>query len=288
MVRGDPPLVDPDRHLVFQSELRPGSAQLAGTFDDARPGANDTCVGSGYAPLTEIERLVLDAEEHLNSAGFKERFPETGQDIKVTAVRSGRSLSLVLSLAFVCARIADEDGYFARKAEIAAELERFASGRLRDLDAVQVTINPLDEPGRGSDGVYLTVLGTSADGADGGQVGRGNRPNGINSFNRRLATGGVAGKNPVSNVGKIYNLLAGELAARLHREVDGLEEVQVSVCSQIGQPIDRPFAVSVRATPTADVPARGAEDVIQRVVAEQFAGIDDFVERLLNDPPRVC
>ena len=61
---------------------------------------------------------------------------------------------------------------------------------------------------RGAGGMYLTVLGTSADGADGGQVGRGNRVNGLISLHRPMSTEAAAGKNPVSHVGKIYNLLA--------------------------------------------------------------------------------
>jgi S-adenosylmethionine synthetase len=281
------PLVDPERHVQFRSELRAGSAQLTDLFERERLGANDTCVGSGFAPLTETEALVLAAEEYLNSAPFKERFPETGQDIKVTGVRRGRELSLILSLAFVDAAIPNEAAYFDRKVAVVDALERFARSRVREIDSVEVAINTLDREGHGPAGVYLTVLGTSADGADGGQVGRGNRPSGVNSFNRPLATGAVAGKNPVSNVGKIYNLLAGHLAGLVHRSIDGLAEVQVSLCSAIGRPIDEPFAVSVRAVPDGAEPA-GADGEIRRIVEEQLSTVDAFVDRLVHDPPRVC
>ena len=46
----------------------------------------------------------------------------------------------------------------------------------------------------GSEGVYLSLLGTSAEDADSGQVGRGNRVNGLISLNRPLGTEAAAGK----------------------------------------------------------------------------------------------
>ena len=276
------PHVDPEQHVRFESELRPGSVQLGDLFARERLGSNDTAVGSGYAPLTETERIVLLTEEHVNSPAFKERYPQTGQDVKVSGARIGRALTLVLSLAFVDAEVPDEAAYFASKNEISIELVRFAESHARTIESVDVRINTLDEPGRGVSGVYLTVLGTSADGADGGQIGRGNRPSGVNAFGRPLATAAVAGKNPVANVGKIYNLFAGELARVVHERVEGLEEVHVSLASAIGRPIDEPLAVIVRAVPG------GADDEIARLVESELAGIDAFVERLVHDPPRVC
>jgi len=40
-----------------------------------------------------------------------------------------------------------------------------------------VNSNTLDDPNRGENGMHLTVLGTSAEGGDCGQVGRGNKVN---------------------------------------------------------------------------------------------------------------
>jgi S-adenosylmethionine synthetase len=44
--------------------------------------------------------------------------------------------------------------------------------------------------------MYLTVLGTSAEGGDSGQVGRGNRVNGVIALNRPISTEAAAGKKP--------------------------------------------------------------------------------------------
>jgi S-adenosylmethionine synthetase len=64
------------------------------------------------------------------------------------------------------------------------------------LDSVDVQINMLDDEARGRDGMYLTVLGTSAESGDGGEVGRGNRVNGLISFCRPMTMEAAAGKNP--------------------------------------------------------------------------------------------
>jgi S-adenosylmethionine synthetase len=85
------PRVDPERHLKYQVEMRPGSRQLAGALQASIVRANDTSAVVGYAPLTTTEKLVLDCECYLNSADFKARFPETGEDVKVLGIRDNRS-----------------------------------------------------------------------------------------------------------------------------------------------------------------------------------------------------
>jgi S-adenosylmethionine synthetase len=282
------PLVRPERDLVFQNELHPGSIQITDLFAREELGANDTCVGSGYAPLTETEELVLSAERFLNSAEFKRRFPETGQDIKVTGLRRDRKLTLILSLAFIDSRIPDEQTYFQRKEQIGLELKHFLKERMRRIEELEISINTLDQPGRGVAGIYLTVLGTSADGADGGQVGRGNRPNGVNSFMRPLSTSAVAGKNPASNVGKIYNLFAYELARRIQIAIDGLEEVYISLFAQIGASLDRPVVTAVRVVPGAGTLVRSVEQDIAEIVRENLSEIPAFAKRLAHDGLPVC
>jgi S-adenosylmethionine synthetase len=62
---------DPDVHVQYQVELKPGSASLAARYRRAGvPTANDTSATVGDAPLAETERLVFEAERCLNSPGF--------------------------------------------------------------------------------------------------------------------------------------------------------------------------------------------------------------------------
>jgi len=73
--------VDPDRHLRYQVELKPGSEELVSLFLERKGvlGANDTSAAVGYAPLSDTERLVLEVERHLNSAPLRRAFRKPGR-----------------------------------------------------------------------------------------------------------------------------------------------------------------------------------------------------------------
>jgi S-adenosylmethionine synthetase len=280
--------VDPVRHVVYQNELRPGSPELVDIFARAELSANDTSAAVGYAPLTETERLVLEAERYLNSSELKQRFPEVGEDVKVMAVRREGALSLTVAAAFVDRFIPEARVYFERKAAVRAELQRHLESRLQSLHSLDVALNTLDDPARGSGGMYLTVLGTSAEGADGGQVGRGNRVNGLISLHRPMSTEAAAGKNPVSHVGKIYNLLAHRMAQHICDAVAGIEEAIVWLCSQIGRPLADPWSVAVEVVPAPGVHVTDLEQGVRDVIAGELARLPAFVDRLIRGELPVC
>ncbi len=246
-IRGHLRLVDPDAHVRYRVVLAPGSAELTDIF--ARPGtvreANDTSAAVGYWPISPTERAVLDLERYLNSSAFKERWSETGEDIKVMGMRREKTLDITVAMPLLAGRIFSERAYFERKEAILADMKGFLDIR-REFDRLDLHFNTLDQPGRGLWGVYLSLLGTSAEDADSGQVGRGNRVNGLISLNRPLGTEAAAGKNPVSHVGKIYNVLAHRLARRIFETIPGLTEVYVLLLSRIGAPVDHPAMAAVQ------------------------------------------
>jgi len=281
-LRGNLRFVDPDVHVVFQNEIKPGSPELTDIFEREAIGANDTSAGVGYAPLSETEQLVLATERYLNSTAFKAAYPEAGEDIKVMGYRFGHHLTLTVAVAFVDRFIPDEKTYFERKAAIREDLQAFVDRQRRSIDKITVDINTLDEPGRGIGGMYLTVLGTSAEGGDGGQVGRGNRANGVIAFNRPSTTEAAAGKNPVSHVGKIYNLLSHEIANQIYVEVEGIREVTVWLCSQIGQPIDRPLMAAAQVILSDGMALEDVQDQVTEVIDRELAAIRHFTSRLIH------
>lgn len=281
-LRGHLRFVDPNEHVVFQNEIKPGSPELTDIFEREEVGANDTSAGVGYAPLSETEKLVLAVERHLNSTGFKAAHPEAGEDIKVMGYRFGRDLTLTIAIAFVSRFIDHERTYFERKAAIHDQLSEFVARRPHGMESIRIDINTLDEPTRGTAGMYLTVLGTSAEGGDCGQVGRGNRVNGVIAFNRPATTEAAAGKNPVSHVGKIYNLLSHEIAERIYLEVEGLREVTVYLCSQIGNAIDRPLVAAAQVILSDGAEFADVRQPIAAVIDREFATIHRFTERLIH------
>jgi S-adenosylmethionine synthetase len=205
-------------------------------------------------------------------------------------LRRGRALRLTVAIAFVDRFLADPGAYFARKAGVENELTGFLRPQLQELDSIQVQINTLDDPARGSGGMYLTVLGTSAEGADGGEVGRGNRVNGLISLNRPMTLEAAAGKNPVSHVGKIYNVLSHQMAERIHAatEAAGVEEVYVWLCSQIGRALDDPWSIAVDLALRPGADQREVEQPVRETVERELAEIDGFTARLARGELTVC
>jgi len=281
--------VDPEKHMNYQVEIKRGAESLTDIFERRGKflGANDTSAAVGFAPLTETERIVLETEKFLNGRLFKKEFPESGEDIKVMGLRKDRELHLTVAMAFVDRFVESERAYFKKKEEILSEIESFVNSKF-NMDRVHVYLNTADKKGRGIGGVYLTVLGTSADGGDCGQVGRGNRVNGIIPLNRPTCSEAAAGKNPVSHVGKIYNLLTYRMAERVYEEVSGINEVYVWLLSQIGQPINNPKVASVQVVLKPNTNLTRISKEIRESVESELDNIDRFSLDLAYGKIPVC
>jgi S-adenosylmethionine synthetase len=55
----------------------------------------------------------------------------------------------------------------------------------------------------------------------------------------------AAGKNPVSHVGKLYQLAAQRMAGAVAEEIEGVEDAACILVSQIGRPVDDPEVVDL-------------------------------------------
>jgi len=281
--------VDPEKHVRYQVELKPGSSGLVDIFKRKGKilGANDTSAAVGYAPMTKTEKTVLETERFLNSKEFKQRFPESGEDIKVMGYRNNNSLNLTVSMALVDRFIYSEEDYFEKKAKILEEINKFVN-KNTDFDNVNIQLNTLDARGRGLGGLYLTVLGTSADSGDSGQVGRGNRVNGLISLNRPFCSEAAAGKNPVSHVGKIYNVLTFKIAQHIYEEIPGLKEVYIWLLSRIGQPIDQPAVAAAQVVAEEPSLIDEVRSKIAAVIEYELENIDKFCMELAEGKISVC
>ena len=284
------PRIDLDRHLRLQSELRPSSAELTGIFEraDSALVANDTSALVGYAPMSDTERAVLETERYLNSREFKQLFPDTGEDIKVMGIRRCKALSLTVAMPFLEELIDAEAMYFRRKSDVVQALREHLVNSLGARLKATVLLNTLDRPGQGINGVYLSLLGTSAEDADSGQVGRGNRVNGLISLQRPAPAEAAAGKNPVSHVGKIYNVLAHRIANRIYTEVVGVQEVYVWLCSQIGAALDQPQVATAQVAPESGVRLASLQRRVADVLEDELARITTFISDLAEGRYTVC
>ena len=282
-IDGNLRFVDPDKDFKFEVELKPGSPELSDIFNRKGEvlGANDTSAAVGYAPLSPTEKMVLGVEHHLNSSAFKEEFPEAGEDIKVMAYRTGRDLHLTVAMPLIDRFVEDIDEYFGKKQALLDYTTTFAKEKAgSDLDNVFVYLNMLDLLDRGLDGIYLSVTGTSAEDADSGEVGRGNRVNGVIALNRPMGTEAAAGKNPVSHVGKIYTILAHRIANEIYSSIEGIREVYVWLCSQIGQPIDEPRVASAQLVLAPGIAIGQIEPLVKGVIDLELSNIGSFTTEL--------
>ena len=224
--------------LLWKNEIREGAAALNSVED--RSVSNDTSVGVGFWPLSPLEQMTLAIEDHMNAPAFKQRHPAAGEDIKVMAIRRGKAIEFIIACALVDRYIADVTDCAAKKAAILGDVTQFLHAACPQEHHVSLTLNALDDPARGADGLYLTVTGLSCEGGDSGQVGRGNRVNGLISFLRPQTMEAWAGKNPKSHVGRIYSFAAQSLARKLSEEIPEIKDATVVLVGKIGTPVDRP------------------------------------------------
>jgi S-adenosylmethionine synthetase len=246
----------PDEAINVDYLLRPGSAELRDLVENeaSAPRANDTSLGVAHAPLSETERLVLAVEETVASFG------PVGRDIKIMALRRNDRIDLTIAAAFVASRTPDLETYTTTKAQIEAAVSQVAQQFTSREVVARVNCGDLPAKGR----YYLTLTGTSAEAGDDGQVGRGNRANGLITPFRPMSIEAVAGKNPVSHIGKIYNVMAQRIADRLVEQFPQAEVV-CYMLSQIGAPITEPVMVHLE---VAGVPAKAVEGAARQVTAE--------------------
>jgi len=279
--------VDPEKHVKYQVELKKGSAALTDIFNRKGGilGANDTSAAVGYAPFTRTEKIVMETENFLNSRHFKGNFPESGEDIKVMGLRTNNELHLTVSMPMVDRFVKNSNDYFRKKDELLDQIKDFIKEK-NDLKKF-VYLNTLDEKKRGLTGTYLTVTGTSAEDADCGEVGRGNRVNGLIPLNRPVSNEAAAGKNPVSHVGKIYNVLSHKIANDIYVQIPDIKEVYVWLLSQIGRPIDKPKIAAAQIIMNKGSVALVRKE-IKEVIDKELVDIRDFCMDLARGEYKIC
>ncbi|MEM3277520.1 MAG: methionine adenosyltransferase, partial [Thermoplasmata archaeon] len=130
---------------------------------------------------------------------------------------------------------------------------------------------------------YITVTGLSMENGDDGSVGRGNRVNGLITPYRPMSMEASAGKNPVTHVGKLYNILSFKIADKIYDTAGGdLKEVNVRIVSQIGKPIDEPQVASIQVVPNANVNINKYKREFESIADSYLANISDLTMELMS------
>jgi S-adenosylmethionine synthetase len=266
--------LDLDKDIQFDYAVRPGSIDLTGVFDSSHhseevPLANDTSFGVGYAPFSDVEKVTLEAEKLLNSPKFKDQCKGSGEDIKVMTERIGNNVGITIAAAMVSRYINDVDEYVSYTNQIKDAVLDLAAKVIPEREATcQVNVGDNVE----KEILYLTITGTSAEAGDDGEVGRGNRSNGLITPCRPMSLEAVCGKNPINHVGKIYNVLATNMAREIVNRGGGdIIEAHVKLLSQIGRPITDPWVNSIEIIPAENVNFKSIEKIAEEVSAEKLS-----------------
>ena len=272
--------IDPEKHVRIHTYIRPGSVDLVDIYmrqlREGLPLSNDTSFGVGYAPFDDLENVVYHVEKRLNDKEFKKAHPEVGEDIKVMGVRVGEKIKITIACAFVDRFIKDINDYVEKREKVrktALEVAKEFTER-----EVEVDINTGDDVENAN--VYITVTGTSAEAGDDGEVGRGNRVNGLITPYRPMSLEAAAGKNPITHVGKLYNITANEIAKEVVKEIAEVEEAYVYMVSQIGKPVNQPLAVDVKVR--SSQPPSSFQKRVEEIVNEKLVEMKDIWKRLVS------
>jgi len=265
-------------HVRITPLVRPGSTDLRALFarGTRRLLANDTSCGAGFAPLSRLERLVLQVERALNDTNTKTRYPAIGEDVKVMAVRHAERVTLTVACAMVDRFVRNATDYSEHKIAV----QRIAMDVARAVGSLDVTVHVNAADDESSDVRYLTVTGTSAEAGDDGETGRGNRSSGLITPYRVMTMEAAAGKNPVTHVGKLYQLMSADLSRRIVTEIADITAAECLLVSEIGRPVSDPCLVDV----AVDRPAgQSARSQIEQLAADVLKSGDQLTADLLNE-----
>lgn len=233
--------LDPIKHAVIDSYAGRGAAELVSVVDHVT--ANDTSFGVSHWPRSALEGIVYNTANFINY-DLIDQFP-VGEDVKVMGYRSDGEIVLTVALPFIATEIKDLTEYVEVKQAAQAAIQSFADEVC--TRRVRVDVNTADNEEQGD--YYLTLTGTSAECGDDGAVGRGNRVNGVIAPFRATSLEAACGKNPISHVGKIYNVLSLRAAQAIVEEIKGIKGATVYVLAQIGKPLDQPLVATAQVHP---------------------------------------
>lgn len=249
-------------HIEFDSRIGETSTDLKNVYERDIPLSNDTSFGVGHAPLSGTEKTVRRLESELLE------IDEVGEDIKVMGLRNNGKLQLTVAAAIIDSRVSGLSDYKDSMQKIRRKARRLGE-KITGLKT-EVNVNTADNYEEES--VYLTVTGTSAEMGDDGSVGRGNRSNGLITPHRSMSMEAASGKNPVTHVGKIYNLASRKIAEEIHEKTG--EFAQVKMLSEIGTEIDQPKNVEVE--------TEAGREEVEETVERNLDNIQQITEDVLE------
>lgn len=285
---------DLEIHFNLSSESSPGKTYEKGSekgkrhnwfeprsLDDLgelkQLNSNDTSLGVGYAPLSILEKLVLQIEETLLSENFKKENPWIGSDIKTMAFRDSDNFNITMCVPQIANYVKNINEYKGNLVKAKKTVEQLM-GR-NSINNYSLHINTRDNYELCE--LYLTATGSSIESGDEGLVGRGNRINGLITPGRPMSMEGSCGKNPVYHIGKLYYLAANDLAKKIYSVFK--VPCEVFLVSQSGRSLVDPWFTVVK------IPSEFKErKELEEMISEYLFAIPSLTEKILKAEFKLC
>lgn len=233
--------------------------------------SNDTSMGVGYCPLSNLENFVIDIEEALTVGEFKNKNNWIGGDVKLMAMRNNEIHKLTLCIPQISKYVNNINEYKANIESARSYISKFAE-KYNIID-LEININTRDDFEKVE--LYLTATGSSIESGDEGVVGRGNRINKIISPTNPISMEGSAGKNPVYHIGKLYYISSMAISREIYQKF-GIKN-EVFMVSQSGRDLLDPWVVNINLESNLE-----DEDEMKNFVQEKILEITQITEDLLN------
>lgn len=204
--------------IKFNVEIRTNNVaqNLRNISENHEIRCNDTSFGVGYYPFSSNELKVMSIRDELYSMIIEGEIP-IGELFKIMLTPKSISISAPL----YAQKVHSKKEYAKYKAMIEKRLSKYSN----------VIFNPDFDSGFS----YLTLTGSSIECGDDGQVGRGNRYNGLITPCRPMTMEAYHGKNNRNHIGKIYQKWAFEKAKEIYKQTGKYTEV--ILVGKIGKPI---------------------------------------------------
>lgn len=240
---------------------------------------NDTSTTVSYYPMSNLEKMVLEIEQTLNSHKYKEKYPWTGNDIKVMGIRKDKKIEITSCVPLISCYIKDLEDYICKLKLIKEDIYKIVLFHFKDAE-IEIFVNTRDN--YENNDMYMTLIGSAVESGDEGAVGRGNRSRGVIPFCRNFSMEAPCGKNPVYHTGKLFTAIGDKISKDIYDKYN-IENV-VYCTSKMGDNIEEPWNVSIElnTTTTAEI-----KEEINSIVQEQIKNHYKITEKIISQEIKV-
>ena len=91
----------------------------------------------------------------------------------------------------------------------------------------------------------------------------------------------AAGKNPVTHVGKLYNIIAQQIADTLVGDLDEVREAYCYLVSRIGSPVNEPQVVDLHLAMQKGSSIDGVRSQIEKIVRDKLTSSAQIQQALI-------